>query len=152
MWPRRKQPQSRRGRAAQGDEEAAPRSPTVYSLRLATGVSRGSALSDPTAGVLVCLVGQDGSAVLHRVTPLSDPEAQAAEVAEICEVRAVGVGCIASRRDGAGAKHQVKGTEVLQTGPPPRCRLWAVALNSSMLHEPTPGRCCRRLLSQAGRG
>lgn len=45
---------------------------------------RGAALTDPGAGVLVCLIGEDGSSVLRRVTPLADPAADAEEVMRIC--------------------------------------------------------------------
>lgn len=50
------------------------RKETVYTLRLATAPARGSALTDPAAGVVVCLVGRDGAALLHRVARLNDPE------------------------------------------------------------------------------
>ena len=45
---------------------------------------RGAALNDPTAGVLVCLIGADGSALLHRVPRLNDPEITEQEVRSIC--------------------------------------------------------------------
>lgn len=55
-------------------EQDPARKDTVYTLRVATGPARGAALNDPTAGVLVCLVGKDGAALLHRVPRLNDPE------------------------------------------------------------------------------
>lgn len=61
-----------------------PRKDTVYTVRLSTGQRRGSALSDPTAGILVCLLSEDGSALLHRVPRLNDPETTEQEVQAIC--------------------------------------------------------------------
>ncbi|KAL4527578.1 hypothetical protein Ndes2437A_g02731 [Nannochloris sp. 'desiccata'] len=57
---------------------------TVYTVRLSTAVRRGSALTDLNAGILVCLIGEDGSSVLRRVAPLVDPQAEADEVMRIC--------------------------------------------------------------------
>ena len=51
---------------------------------MSTAVRRGSALTDLNAGILVCLVGEDGSSVLRRVAPLVDPQAEADEVMRIC--------------------------------------------------------------------
>ena len=61
---------------------------TIYTLRLKTGTGRGAGIDEPGAGVFVGLVGLDGSSFLHRVSPLNDPEANAAELREICRVRA----------------------------------------------------------------
>jgi hypothetical protein len=47
-------------------------------------VQRGSALDEPSAGVLVTLVGADGSALLHRVAPLTDAATAQADVRRIC--------------------------------------------------------------------
>ncbi|KAK9828601.1 hypothetical protein WJX72_000987 [[Myrmecia] bisecta] len=73
---------------------------TVYTLRLCTGFGRGAGLTDPLAGVLVCLIGQDGSSCLHRIPPLNDPETTAAELEEICKVadKEDGANCTAVRR------------------------------------------------------
>jgi hypothetical protein len=60
------------------------RDTTVYTVRLSTGLMRGAAHNDPTAGVLVCLIGADGSALLHRVPRLNDPEITEQEVRSIC--------------------------------------------------------------------
>lgn len=48
-------------------------SPTVYTVRLTTGFTRGSGLNEPLAGVHLCLVGATGQAVLHWVSPIFDP-------------------------------------------------------------------------------
>lgn len=47
--------------------------PTVYTVRLTTGFTRGSGLNEPLAGVHLCLVGETGQAVLHWVSPIFDP-------------------------------------------------------------------------------
>jgi hypothetical protein len=47
--------------------------PTVYTVRLATGFTRGSGLNEPLAGVHLCLVGATGQAVLHWISPIFDP-------------------------------------------------------------------------------
>lgn len=39
------------------------------------------------AGVWLCLVSKDGTAFLHRATPLSDPEVIEDELIQICQVR-----------------------------------------------------------------
>lgn len=57
---------------------------TVYTLRLATSCDRGAALDDYNAGILVCLVGQDGDAFLHRIQPLADPESRRQELQDVC--------------------------------------------------------------------
>ncbi|KAL4855806.1 hypothetical protein ACK3TF_003579 [Chlorella vulgaris] len=62
----------------------APLRETVYTLRLSTSLTRGATLTDPTAAVLVCLVGGDGSALLHRVPRITDPELAEQEVRDIC--------------------------------------------------------------------
>jgi hypothetical protein len=59
---------------------------TVYTLRFRTAYGRTSGLSEPYAHVLVCLVGKDGTSVLRRVSPVNDPEANEAELLEICSV------------------------------------------------------------------
>lgn len=59
---------------------------TVYTIRLTTGFARGAALSDPSSGVNVCLVGRDGRAVLHRISPVNDPIESRAHTEEICEL------------------------------------------------------------------
>jgi hypothetical protein len=66
--------------------DAAPSGMTVYTIRLTTGFARGAALSDPCSGVNVCLVGRDGRAVLHRISPVNDPIESRAHTEEICEV------------------------------------------------------------------
>ena len=57
---------------------------TVYTLRVHTGLKRGSALDDYNAGVLVCLVGSDGAAYLARLQPLADPESREQELLQVC--------------------------------------------------------------------
>ena len=39
------------------------------------------------AGVLVCLVGKDGAACMHRVGPLYDAETTERELQAICQAR-----------------------------------------------------------------
>lgn len=59
-------------------------SSTVYTLRLVTSWDRASALSDPMAGVHVCLIGKSGSAVLHRVMPINDPKDHLQMMEDVC--------------------------------------------------------------------
>ena len=59
----------------------------MYTVRIATGDKRGSALSDYNAGVLLCLVGQNGDAVLETISPLVDLEDASRNLAHICSVR-----------------------------------------------------------------
>lgn len=47
--------------------------PTVYTVRLTTGFTRGSGLNEPLAGVHLCLVSATGEAVLHWISPIFDP-------------------------------------------------------------------------------
>jgi hypothetical protein len=59
---------------------------TVYTIRFTTGVARGAAMSEPYAAVNVCLIGQDGRAALHRVSPVNDPMESRAHTVEMCQV------------------------------------------------------------------
>lgn len=59
---------------------------TVWTLRFFTGRSRGSALSESTAGVQVCLVGQTGDAVLHRISAHRDAASECQDLLDICKV------------------------------------------------------------------
>lgn len=59
---------------------------TVYTLRFTTAVQRGSSLDEPNAAVHVCLVSEDGSAILQRIPPVSDAQAMQAELSEIQQV------------------------------------------------------------------
>lgn len=73
-----------------------PRRDTVYTLRVSTALSRGASLTDPAAGVLVCLVAGDGSALLRRVPRINDPELTEQEVRDICssiDDREAGANC-----------------------------------------------------------
>ncbi len=70
----------------QGTEDDG-RAHTVYTLRLRTGLGRDAGLKVPDAGVLVCLIGKDGAACLHRVGPLYDAEMTERELQAICKVR-----------------------------------------------------------------
>lgn len=58
---------------------------TVYTVRISTGSTRGSAMTEGRAGVWLCLINRDGAAFLHRATPLSDPEVIEHELIEICQ-------------------------------------------------------------------
>lgn len=60
---------------------------TVYTIRFTTGISRGSALSEPYSAVNICLIGQNGTAALHRVNPINDPLESRAHAMEMCQVR-----------------------------------------------------------------
>ena len=60
---------------------------TVYSVRLETGSHAASALSDPMSAVNVLLLGQDGRAILHRISALNDPAESQQHVHDICQVR-----------------------------------------------------------------
>jgi hypothetical protein len=59
-------------------------SSTVYTLRVRTSWDRGSALSEPLSGIHVCLVGKNGSAVLHRIPPVNDPADRWNMMRDIC--------------------------------------------------------------------
>jgi hypothetical protein len=59
----------------------------VYTVRLITSFERGAALSDPAAGVNVCLIAADGRALLHRVSPVNDPQQALSSMDDICSVR-----------------------------------------------------------------
>ncbi|EIE22579.1 hypothetical protein COCSUDRAFT_66290 [Coccomyxa subellipsoidea C-169] len=59
---------------------------TVYTLRFSTGFGRGCGLDVPGAGVQVCLIGEDGQALLHRISPLNDPLAAEQDALAICKV------------------------------------------------------------------
>ena len=61
----------------------------MYTLRFSTGYTRGSGLEEPLAGVQVCMVGEDGSALLHRVAPFFDPEALQRELDAISQVQLI---------------------------------------------------------------
>ena len=85
------------------------RGDTVYPLRLATGQHRGAALSDPAAGVLLCLVGADGASLLHRVPRLYDPAATQLEMQEMCALldvdsEAAGANCALALSAAAAAQ------------------------------------------------
>jgi hypothetical protein len=53
-------------------------------MRVSTSWDRGSALSEPLAGVHVCLIGKCGRAVLHRITPVNDPMDRLDMMRDIC--------------------------------------------------------------------
>ena len=55
-------------------------------MRLSTGFSRGSGLEEPDAGVQLCLVGENGDAVLHTISPLFDPQKLQLELEAINKV------------------------------------------------------------------
>ena len=57
----------------------------MYTVRLRTGFDRDAGIGTPDAGVLVCLVGKDGAATLHRVGPLYDAETTERELQAICQ-------------------------------------------------------------------
>ncbi|PNH04841.1 hypothetical protein TSOC_009006 [Tetrabaena socialis] len=65
---------------------------TVLTIRFTTGCARGSALSDPYAAVNVCLIGQDGTGALHRISPINDPRDSQAHNVEMCELIGPDVG------------------------------------------------------------
>jgi len=67
------------------EEPSAP--PTVYTVRLNTSHSRGSALDDAMAGVAICLVGRRGAALLHRLSPCEDSRDSQDIMRGICEAR-----------------------------------------------------------------
>mmetsp|Transcript_15456 Transcript_15456/g.26744 ORF Transcript_15456/g.26744 Transcript_15456/m.26744 type:complete len:469 (+) Transcript_15456:12-1418(+) len=77
------------------NEKRPPRPLTAYSVRLHTGHGRGAALSEPLSGVNICLIGHDGRAVLHQISPVNDPEAALACFDRVCQVvdASVGVDC-----------------------------------------------------------
>lgn len=56
----------------------------MYTMRVSTSWDRGSALSEPLAGVHVCLIGKSGRAVLHRITPVNDPMDRLDMMRNIC--------------------------------------------------------------------
>eukprot|EP00879_Flechtneria_rotunda_P005442 GHRR01005735.1.p1 GENE.GHRR01005735.1~~GHRR01005735.1.p1 ORF type:complete len:405 (+),score=150.85 GHRR01005735.1:874-2088(+) len=69
-----------------------PRGMTVYTIRLSTSYDRGAALSEPYAGVNVCLVGKNGSAILHRILPVNDPEGNRRAMEQVCDVAGADTG------------------------------------------------------------
>lgn len=96
-----------------GPSQPAPearRPDTVYTVRLSTGMQRGAALSDPTAGVMLCLVAGDGTALLHRVPRMNDPEITEQEVRNICssiDEEGAGANCAVALH--AAAKQRMSG-------------------------------------------
>lgn len=87
-----------------------PRQDTVYTVRLSTGMQRGAALSDPTAGIMLCLVSGNGTALLHRVPRVNDPEITEQEVRNICssiDEEGAGANCAVALH--AAAKHRMSG-------------------------------------------
>jgi hypothetical protein len=81
---------------------------TVYTVRISTGYKRGSALSDYNAGVMLCLVGQNGEAVLKTISPLADREESAEQLAYICSVSVPGTGLVSVACSALGASWQFK--------------------------------------------
>ena len=73
-----------RDSAVQGADDDG-RAQTVYTVRLRTGFGRDAGIRAPHAGVLVCLVGKDRAATLHRVGPLYDAETTERELQAICK-------------------------------------------------------------------
>lgn len=65
---------------------------TVYSVRVQTSYERGSALSEPNSYVNLCLVGQDGNGLLHRISPVNDPAETEQHLSDICKVADEGLG------------------------------------------------------------
>lgn len=63
-----------------------PDQQTVYTVRLSTGSTRGSGLSEPNAGVQLCLVGASGVALLHHISPVLDPQKLQEELDAINQV------------------------------------------------------------------
>ncbi|KAL4427631.1 hypothetical protein ABPG75_001720 [Micractinium tetrahymenae] len=96
-----------------GPSQAAPearRPDTVYTVRLSTAMQRGAALSDPAAGVLLCLVAGDGTALVHRVPRVNDPEITEQEVRNICssiDEEGAGANCAVALH--AAAKQRMSG-------------------------------------------
>lgn len=70
---------------------------TVYTVRFRTSSSRDAEPDDPEAGVLLCLIAENGDAVIRRVSRVADPQADADDAAEACA--AAGAAC-----DAAGFK------------------------------------------------
>lgn len=66
--------------------EAKNAAQTVYTVRMSTGSTKGSGLSELNAGVWLCLVGQNGDSFLHRAVPLCDSEVIEQELYQICQV------------------------------------------------------------------
>ncbi|PRW45591.1 lipase PLAT LH2 family [Chlorella sorokiniana] len=120
------------------------RKDTVYTLRLSTGLQRGSALTDPTGGVLVCLVGADGSALLHRVSRLNDPDITEQEVRDICasiDDKDAGANC-------AVALHQAASRR--QAGAGPRLRFQEGAVDEVSFRAPELGPLSALLVGPEG--
>lgn len=53
---------------------------------MVTGKARGSALSEDAAGVQLCLIGQSGNAVLHRMSAHTDSASAMQDMLAILEV------------------------------------------------------------------
>ncbi|EFJ44280.1 hypothetical protein VOLCADRAFT_106495 [Volvox carteri f. nagariensis] len=90
----------------QDDSLSEPDTPlTVYTIRFTTGVSRGSALSEPYSAVNVCLISQNGRAALHRISPVNDPLESRAHTLEMCQLIGpdVGADCSSALADAAAS-------------------------------------------------
>ncbi|EFN54594.1 hypothetical protein CHLNCDRAFT_135440 [Chlorella variabilis] len=110
-----------------------PRRDTVYTLRVSTALSRGASLTDPAAGVLVCLVAGDGSALLRRVPRINDPELTEQEVRDICssiDDREAGANCAVALHAAASQR---------QSGVGPRLRFQEGAVDEVSFSAPELG-------------
>lgn len=72
---------------------------TVYTVRLITGYSRGSALSEPHSAVNLALISRGGQSVLHRIAPINDAASNSARFEQMCEAvgdgaRDMGANCV----------------------------------------------------------
>ncbi|KAF6257027.1 hypothetical protein COO60DRAFT_1526268 [Scenedesmus sp. NREL 46B-D3] len=76
---------------------------TVYTVRLTTSWDRGAALSEPMAGINICLISRGGNAVLHRISPLNDPRDNMQVMQHICSLvgEESGADCSVSSMDAA---------------------------------------------------
>lgn len=68
---------------------------TVYSCRFSTGHGRGAGMSDQMSFVNICLIAKDGRSVMHRISPVNDPQMARHGIEMMCQIidDAVGADC-----------------------------------------------------------
>uniref|UniRef100_A0A061R9H7 DUF7755 domain-containing protein n=1 Tax=Tetraselmis sp. GSL018 TaxID=582737 RepID=A0A061R9H7_9CHLO len=67
------------------DKEKVQPGMTVYSVRITTSTERGSELTSLYGGIWLCMIGKDGSSILHRFSPVVDSTDLQNQLFEICE-------------------------------------------------------------------
>jgi len=133
------------GKPRTADEEHPPRDLTAYSIRLHTGHGRGAALSEPLSGVNVCLMGPDGFAIQHRISPVNDPLATASYFDNLCQVvdDSVGADCRAANKarisKGWGGRAKTSKVAAKAQAPAPQPRFLQGRVDEVMFLAPELG-------------